>query len=277
MKLTNRDNSIQAYVSSTRGLRLNGDIIASQDIQERTHDRLVEDELVFSFASYLQTRAPYALPEIAIGCLQRAYPRCLDMPLRLSGQSDYCIPGEWTDLLPLIEGVIRTEEQHNPHWLDYNTYLTIDCSEMRADGQQRHGGLHVDGFQGERITEKTKITRNYVATTNGGTRFYPQPFIVVDEDRLNVFHGFDLQAGEPVIADENCIYFMDAYCVHESGFASRDGLRTFLRITYDLKPFDRLGNTHNSMIDYDWEMIPRNVHATLASPTLADLKAVKRA
>lgn len=200
-------------------------------------------------------------------------PRCLDMPLRLAGDSFYALPEEWRPLETAVRAVVAFEHAHNPSWRDYHCYLTVDCSEVQVGDQQRHGGLHTDGFQGERIAPKTLVNRSYVATTNGGTRFYQQPFVVVDPARWNVFQGFDLQAGEEVfIAKENTFYLMDAYTVHESGLAERDGLRLFLRVSFDVKEFDRWGNTHNSMLSYDWPMVTRNAHEAVATPTLTEVE-----
>lgn len=259
--------TIDAVISSPEGERF-----AIEPDNTIIFRRVLEDEQPFHWDGYKEGRAPEALRHLKLDALQNEYSRCLDMPVRLAGEQEYSVPEEWSGLLPLIKQLAATEHAHNPNWVEYNTYITIDCKEVDAGEQQRHGGLHVDGFQGERISPKHKITRNYVMTTNGGTRFYPQPFIVVDETKFNVFQGFDLQAGEPTTAYENCAYFMDAYCVHESGIAMKPGLRTFLRMTYDVKIFDRLGNTHNSMLQYDWDMVSRTVHEEVATPTLLDIQ-----
>lgn len=258
--------TIDAVVSGVEGTVLNPNILNVPTIR-----RLKEDENVFHFSGYKEGRGPQPLTFIDTSVLSQRYSRCLDMPIRLSGQEIYKLPAEWVDMQPLLEQIIATEHHHNRNWKDYNTYITVDCKDVVPEEQQRHGGLHVDGFQGSRIEKKTKITRNYVMTTNGGTRFYPQPFIVADETKFNVFQGFDLQAEDYIIAGENLVYFMDAYTVHESGIADRQGLRTFLRVTYDLKIFDRAGNTHNSMLDYDWDMVARNVHETVATPSVEDI------
>lgn len=264
---------IDAVVSSSSGV-----VFKSADFSIFTatplNEGLLEDERVFDYRNYSESdkHAPIPLPEIDLNVLNKEYPRCLDMPIRMANESSYYLPEEWEELLPLIQDIVDNERTHNPHWRDYYTYMTVDCGIVKPDEQQRHGGLHVDGFQGERINPKTKITRNYVMTTNGGTRFYPQKFVVVDPAKFNVFQGFDLQAEEPIIADENVVYFMDAYSVHESGLASHGGLRTFLRVTFDLKVFDRLGNTHNSMLDYDWDMVTRTVHEEVTTPTMKDVE-----
>jgi len=259
--------TIDRYVSSTTGLTL------EPQGKALMHERLMEQQTVFAFEEYARRiHMPLPLPHIDLAPLRASYPRCLDMPLRLAGEHDYHLPEEWTGLASLLEHLIAQEHATNPNWAEYHTYLTIDCKMVHAAEQQRHGGLHVDGFQGARIQPKTRITRNYVMTTNGGTRFYPQRFIVADETRFNVFQGFDIQAERYEIAEENVAYFMDAYCVHESGIAERDALRTFLRLTYDLKRFDRAGNTHNAMLDYDWPMVGRAVHETVATPNYIDLE-----
>ena len=258
--------TIDTYVSGDKGTRF------SVEPAGQIEELLSEDSEVFNFNKYAESVSlPFPLPQIDATVLADEFPRCLDMPLRFAGEEEYSVPEEWEGLLPLIKQIIGTEHVNNANWKDYNTYITVDCKEVAPDEQQRHGGLHVDGFQGARIDPKTRITRNYVVTTNGGTRFYNQPFIVVDETKYNVFQGFDLQAKDYFIADENVVHFMNAYTVHESGIASRRGLRTFLRVTYDIKAFDRKGNTHNSMLKYNWDMVARNVHEQVATPTLEDI------
>jgi hypothetical protein len=241
-------------------------------------ETLAEDERVFAYRRYAdEIHPPLPLPAINTECLQ-PLPRCLDMPLRLSGQETYHLPDEWAPVRPLLEQIIALEQTHNRHWRDYHTYMTIDCSELALDDQQRHGGLHVDGFQGERIREKTKITRNYIVSTNGGTRFYQQRFVVADPARFNVFHGFDMQTqgwnnNSFIEAEEGVVHFIDAFSVHESGRANRSGQRIFFRLTFDLKPFDRLGNTENGMLKTSWTAVARRIHDQVSSPDINDLIA----
>lgn len=267
--------TFDAYTSSAQGFILHPTPLVRLPVPVPS---LPEDERVFDKARYAtEVHAP--VPVLPTGdLLDREFPRCLDMPIRLAGDTTYRLPNEWVPLVPVLGHILAIEHANNPHWADYHTYITVDCSTVEADGQQRNGGLHVDGFQGARIDPKTKVTRNYVATSNGGTRFYPQRFNAdLDDATFNLFEGFDLQAGQPQVAPENMVCFMDAYTVHESGLASRDGLRTFLRVTFDLKPFDRFGNTRNAMLDYDWDMVTRTVHETLQTPTWADIEQAQDA
>lgn len=233
------------------------------------HSKISESQEIFSYDNY---KTHYRAPVKVLEASPIASQRCLDMPLRLAGDSEYRLPINWIKIRSILESLISIEHANNPHWKDYHTYLTIDVKNVMTNEQQRHGGLHVDGFQGERIIDKTKITRNYVGTTNGGTQFWNQPFKVVDPAKFNVFEGFDLQrVGMPFIAVPDCFYFMDAYMVHESGYADHDGLRVFMRLTYDMKKFDRLGNTHNPNLDYNWDMVERHVWNHVTTPTVENL------
>jgi hypothetical protein len=270
------DYSIDYIETGSQGVIFSAKSPAKPKIQ---YPALREYERFFDYKRYAgEIHTAHALEDINTTLFTQELPRCLDMPLRLAGQSHYHLPQEWTALRPMLEEIIETEHAHNPHWRDYHTYLTFDCSRVEANEQQRHGGLHVDGFQGERIDPKTKITRNYVVSNNGGTRFFPQRFVVADPAQFNVFQGFDMQTQgwdtqNYQIGEEDVVYFMNAYTVHESGLARYTGNRFFVRLTWDLKRFDRKGNTHNTMLDYNWTMHERSIQKSLQSPDISDLES----
>lgn len=267
---------LESTKASSSGVKIFGEEVSTAFSESLP--LLLESQEVFRYGAYSEEiHLPVKIPHLDTYSLNRSYLRCLDMPLRLAGDNVYHIPEQWAGLTDLIYSIIKTEQSHNANWKDYFTYLTVDSKYVNAGEQQRHGGLHVDGFQGERIDPKTKITRNYVGTINGGTVFYNQKFNVVDPRKFNVFQGFDLQA-EPtsqIVAEPDYIYFMNAYSVHESGYAARNGLRTFIRVTFDLKEFDREGNTHNPMINYKWPMFNRLIHEELTTPTVEDVANAK--
>lgn len=209
---------------------------------------------------------------------------CLDMPVRLMGEEAYHIPDNWKPLWSVLKKVIDFEHAHNENWKDYYTYLTVDYSDgLKVGEQQRRPGAHTDGFQGVRVKERTKTSRSYVAVTNGGTYYYPQTFVAnLDASKFDVFKGFDKQIhkddnDQPIreVAEEKIFYFFDAYTVHESGGASRDGSRLFIRLTWEQKLFDRHINTKNSMIDYDWTPEPYDIRDDLVEPSLEDIEEAR--
>ncbi len=56
---------------------------------------------------------------------------------------------------------------------------------------------------------------------------------------------------------------MDAYAVHTAAQVTIETDRTFVRLSYSVRKFDRLGNSHNPFFDYTWDMVERDVHLTL--------------
>lgn len=196
--------------------------------------------------------------------------RILDMPIKFPGSHEYRLPAELKALAPLLHKVIDFEYAVNgDEVLERYCYLTIDQGVVPAGMMQRNEGCHTDGFQGARITPKLRSDRSYVVSNTLPTVFYLQPFAVghLDPARHNFFLDFDRQAKE-----ENTwrpapfeVVLMDAFSVHRGEKAARDTFRTFVRLSYTVRVFDRLGNAHNPMFDYAWEMVPRDTQSTLTT------------
>ena len=55
------------------------------------------------------------------------------------------------------------------------------------------------------------------------------------------------------------INLMDAYCVHRGSEAEVETFRTWIRLSFEVRVFDRLGNAHNPMFDYNWIMQKRDI------------------
>lgn len=197
--------------------------------------------------------------------------RILDMPIKLAGSNEYKIPDEITPFRSTIQKIIDHEHAilSEEQLLSYHAYLTIDQSYVQAGAMQRKPGAHVDGFQGARICPKTIINHSYVVSNVTPTVFYPQAFNFshLDERFHDFFVEMDAQAHEEKSIQTNpyTIYLMDAYTVHRASIATESGFRTFLRVSYDVKEFDRLGNTINPLLPYNWEMAPREVQSTLVT------------
>ena len=193
--------------------------------------------------------------------------RVLDMPVRFPGSEDYRLPREFLALAPLLKQIVQHERAINSRYEEYYAYLTVDVGTVAAGTSQRRGGLHVDGFQGARITQKTFVNSSYLVANVLPTIFSQQRYRVgrLDIAKHNFFHAFDRQAKpeNEWQAHPYQIVRADAHCVHRAAVASRAIRRVFLRVSFDTKVFDRLGNTHNDLFDYDWEMVKRGVQATL--------------
>ena len=177
----------------------------------------------------------------------------LDMPIKMPG-TDFRIPSNIEHYAPIIKKMVSIRSS------DSYCYVTIDES-----GVSRNSGCHVDGFQGARIGAPLPRDYSFIAYSVGSTDFFRTNFKVHGLDRAkdNFFKEFDRQVSESdkVQYPANTIIGMDAYTVHRS--ARVQGDRTFIRVSFSVREFDRLGNTLNPMFDYAWTMLPRDVSKCL--------------
>lgn len=157
--------------------------------------------------------------------------RCVDLPIRRAGDAVYLLPAEWTTLAPVIAKAIAVEHLNNSNWLDYHTYVSVEC--VLVQRGIRMPEAEMDASQTAPVTGR-KVARTYMASSNGGVAL-SQPRVGAGED-----------AGLRHIAAENVMCFVDGHTVPEPGPATRTGMRTVLRVTYDLA--ERRDGTRNPLL-----------------------------
>lgn len=224
--------------------------------------------------SFSKVNLPKALFELTLDEIlsytKQEHMRILDMPIKFPN-SNYRIPKELEHLTSLIQKIATHEHLMNKKIDDYYCYLTLDRRIVKAGKTTRKEGIHVDGFQGARLGEKLPVDHSYLLSSNHATIFYNQSFKVEkqwDKTCHNYFEGFENQKlpGTQVVFPNHTVLLLDAYTLHEAPQVLEDTERTFLRLSYTVREFDRLGNAHNSMFDYSWEMFPRDIQKTLICP-----------
>jgi hypothetical protein len=194
--------------------------------------------------------------------------RTLDMPIKFPG-SNFRIPNSLKQFKEVIELVANYEAAINTDCFDeYYCYMTVDQGLVKPDTLQREAPCHVDGFQGARWNPKVRLNHTYTVGDSVPTTYYVQPFDLghLDEAKHNFFwemnnivaktksaHAWKPSNGE--------VTLMDAYCVHRGSEATELTFRTWIRLSFEVRKFDRLGNAHNPMFQYDWEMIKRDIES----------------
>lgn len=193
-------------------------------------------------------------------------PRTLDMPIKFPS-SEFRVPAEFAQLRWLIQRVADIELQLNPrHYDEYYCYMTVDQGPVRPGTLQREAPCHVDGFQGARWSPKVRINHTYTVTDCLPTAYYVQPFDLsaLDEARHNFFWEMNRQVAQTRSAHAWHpapweLTLMDAYTVHRGAEAPAETHRTWIRLSFEVRIFDRLGNAHNPMFRYAWDMVPRDI------------------
>ncbi len=193
-------------------------------------------------------------------------PRTLDLPIKFPG-SAYRVPREFLQLHWLIQRVADLEARFNPRCHDeFYCYMTVDQGTVPAGNLQREAPCHVDGFQGARWTPKQRINHTYTLTDCLPTVYYEQPFdfSALDPARHNVFWEMNRQVAATRSAHAWRaapweLTIMDAYTVHRGAPAPIETQRVWVRLSFEVRVFDRLGNAHNPLFRYAWEMVPRDI------------------
>lgn len=187
----------------------------------------------------------------------------LDMPIKIP-HSDIRIPIDLKtkSILEIVDKVIKFEKEINNNYEDYYMYLTVHHSDVQAGTSQRRLGAHIDGMQGERYKDKLKVCHSYLVSNEVPTCFFIQEFPTNLCDKTqNWFYEFDKvkDYNKSMLSKPYEINLMTAYNVHESTESTVNTLRTFVRIEFSLKEFNRIGNTINEEFKLDWEYEDRSI------------------
>lgn len=235
--------------------------------------RIIRDiDSVWDVSKFQQPARPVSLGTLSDRELETfaawGAPRVLDMPIKFPGSDEYRLPAPLAQFAPVIQRIANVEHRINPAHDDYYAYLTIDQRVVQASTLQREAPCHVDGFQGARWKPKARINHSYTVSDILPTAYYVQPFdlTALDEAVHDFFWEMNAQVADTNEAHrwqpaEREITLMDCYCVHRGVEATETGPRTWLRLSFEerRRVFDRLGNAHNPLFDYDWEMVERDI------------------
>jgi len=165
--------------------------------------------------------------------------------------------------IPISEMYKKCHEIGGTHYYDnisgidvyFNSAPDFALSGGRdKNGKYYHAVLFNDGMQGTRYHPKLPVCHAYIVSENLTTRFFTNPitFSKFDENRDNLFELL----GE--LVDKDCtfiprphdIVLATVYQPHESQIAQEDiSRRTFMRVEYSLKKFDRKDNSKNHLLD----------------------------
>lgn len=229
-------------------------------------------DTIWDLAAFMRPRRPVSLGVLSADELvtftRPGVVRVLDMPIHFPDIDEYRLPRALAQFAPVIQRIIDVEAKVNPRPLEYFAYLTIDQADVVPDTLHREAPCHVDGFQGARWDPKCRTNHSYTVSDVLPTAYYPQPFDFTGLDER--VHDFFWEMNAQVADTDEAhrwqprpaeLTLMDCYCVHRGVEADRPTPRTWLRLSFEerRRVFDRLGNAHNPLFDYAWEMVERDI------------------
>ena len=119
-------------------------------------------------------------------------------------------------------------------------------------------GWHIDGFaSGGDVS--------YVWCNMNPTEYAVQEFsnISSDDQQSMVDIGEQIDYNKIVTYPDYTILRLDETVVHRVNPNPKCGVRSFAKITFSSHKFRNKGNSHNYLLDYNWEMNPRNKERNL--------------
>lgn len=243
---------------------------------------------VFSLAQFQAARRPWSLGTLEAAALptfsQPGAVRVLDLPVKMPDIAEIRLPRALAQFAHTLQRIFDFEVHVNPHHAEYHAYLTIDQRFVAPGTLHREAPCHVDGFQGARWQPKCRTNHSYTVSDVLPTAYYVQPFDFtgLDESVHDYFWEMNAQVAETNEAHrwqpQNAeITLMDCYCVHRGveNESTSPMFRTWLRLSFEerRRVFDRLGNAHNPLFDYRWEMVERDIEQLGLRPFRTDADA----
>lgn len=172
----------------------------------------------------------------------------LYLPIKIPGQT-LALPPRLNFLDPLLDVVICDNLRR---WRNIHIYVTAKTLYVAPGMAGNRPGLHVDGYG-------SNGDINYVWSDMNPTEFAVQEFVDIPDDDFLSMRAFEHQF-EPwnaVTYPDKHLLRLDETVVHRVNPVVRSGVRTFIKISVSEHKYNLKGNSHNYLLDYDWEMHDR--------------------
>lgn len=147
------------------------------------------------------------------------------------------------------------------NYVNSYVYLTAKHLYQMPDCSFNRTGWHSDGFLTDDI--------NYIWCDKYPTIFNNTEFNLTLNDFLSM-EEMEKQA-KPlcnVTYGENRLLRLNQYNIHKVAPITEVGMRTFLKLSFSKDKYDLIGNSHNYLIDYNWEMKNRKEHRNIPQSIL---------
>lgn len=147
----------------------------------------------------------------------------------------------------LVGGDVAVYNEHYIYLTAKRLFVTEGCGLNRD-------GWHTDGFGSDDI--------NYIWCDSLPTKYICGEFRNVPQDHMESLKYFEhLGNGNTHhYCNVNTIYRLDDTVIHaQDNYKGSPTLRTFVKVSFSKEKYNLKGNSHNYLLDYDWEMKDRGL------------------
>lgn len=124
-------------------------------------------------------------------------------------------------------------------------------------------GYHSDGFMTDDI--------NYIWCDKNPTVFNTSAFKLSMDDSVSLVEmEQQAQKQNEYSFPNNSLLRLDQYNIHKVADEFNPGMRTFFKLSFSFDKYDLLGNSHNYLIDYKWEMKERKNERNIPQSTFVN-------
>lgn len=143
-------------------------------------------------------------------------------------------------------------------YIDSYVYVTAKHRFVSKNHHMNREGYHSDGFLSEDI--------NYIWSDCFPTIFNCSDFKLSEDDKVSLIEMWQ-QADwtKEVSYDNNSLIRLNQYNIHKVAPVTESRMRTFLKVSFSSQKYNLVGNSHNYLLDYNWEMKPRNAERNIPS------------
>jgi len=177
------------------------------------------------------------------------------LPIKLAGQYDCVMEERLHGFWLIIDAALNdffAFRGHKEYVESFFVYATIKRRFVSPDCPMNREGYHSDGFGTEDI--------NYVWCDKFPTIYNYTPFRLSSDEYLSM-QQMEIQADKykEQKYKENSLLRLNQYCIHKVAPITYSTVRTFVKISFSRDKYNLLGNSHNYLLDYKWNMKPRKL------------------
>jgi len=188
---------------------------------------------------------PEVIGTFEIECKEMMF--CMYLPIKMIDSLWIRIPEPMSPFQPLIEAMLEHEMKHIE-----SKYIYITAKHIYAtpDNVGNRAGYHSDGFGTDDI--------NYIWTNKYPTVFCVQDFDISQDCAISMQQMKEqVKVENEIIYPENTLLKLDQGVIHRTPTITEGGMRTFVKISVSREKYNLVGNAHNHLFDYKWDMYER--------------------